>query len=689
MPNKLTNENSPYLLQHANNPVDWYPWGEESLKKARSENKPIFLSIGYAACHWCHVMAHESFEDPEIAMIMNENFVNIKVDREERPDLDSIYMQATTAMTGSGGWPMSVFLTPELQPFYAGTYFPPVRRYNMPAFKDVLVSLAQAWREQKDEIDRVGSQIMEYLKPPAGAGSSEKPISPEALETATQALLDSYDWSNGGWGQAPKFPQPMTIQFLLRRSVANPSNKAEILKIIVHVLNSMSRGGMYDVVGGGFARYSVDNYWRVPHFEKMLYDNAQLALTYLHGYLVTGEVNYRWTCEETLDFIVREMTNPQGGFHSSLDADSEGEEGRFYIWTQTELQNILGQDFEFFKTAYGITPQGNWEGKTILQRTLDDASLAARFKLSREEAHSKLAQLHNKLLEARSTRVRPATDDKALVMWNALALTAFAEAGRYLDRKDYLDVAIRNARFLLDNLYVEDRLLRSWREGQAKHNAYLEDYAGSVLALLALYQSDPNTEWYTTALKLADQMVAHFADPNGGFFDTRNDHETLLVRPKDIQDNATPSGNGLAAMALLQLAAYGDRATWRSVAEGMLAGLQNMLVRYPTSFAQWLSATDFAVGPAREVAIIGDFNNTGTRELIRALWNRYRPRLITAISSHPPGSGSPALLADRPLISGQPTAYVCQSFVCLQPVNSPDEMEMQLEDNGIENPAKL
>jgi len=683
MPNQLINENSPYLLQHANNPVDWYPWGEEALNKARAEDKPIFLSIGYAACHWCHVMEHESFEDPETAALMNENFVSIKVDREERPDLDSIYMQATTAMTGSGGWPMSVFLTPNLHPFYAGTYFPPVRRYNMPAFKDVLQSLAKVWREERDEVDRVSSQVLQHIQPQM-LGPADNTLSPETLEAATKSLLESYDWGYGGWGSAPKFPQPMTIEFLLRRALADSLQHEQILKASQHVLNAMSRGGMYDVVGGGFARYSVDNFWRTPHFEKMLYDNAQLASVYLHGYLVTGEIMYRWVCEETLDFLLREMTNAQGGFYSSLDADSDGEEGKFYVWTYDEIQNILGPDFEFFKTAYGLTTQGNWEGKTILQRALDDSSLAARFKLDREAVHAKLSECHARLLKVRSSRVRPGTDDKVIVMWNALALTALAEAGRYLNRKDYLDAAIRNARFLLDNLYLKDRLLRSWRESQAKHNAYLEDYAAMILALLSLYQSNPDAKWYSTALKLADDMVTHFSDPNGGFFDTRDDHEALLVRPKDIQDNATPSGNALAATALLQLATYGNRSNWRSVAENMLASVQNAILRYPTAFAQWLSAADFAIGPTREVAIVGDLDDDKTQALVRTLWKSYRPQQVSAISAYPPGPGSPALLADRTLIGDQPTAYVCRGFVCLQPVNSSDDMEAQLTSSLIE-----
>ncbi len=678
MSNHLITENSPYLLQHANNPVDWYPWGKEALDKAKAENKPVFLSIGYAACHWCHRMREESFEDPETATLMNQEFISIKVDREERPDIDGIYMQATVAMTGSGGWPMSVFLTPDLRPFYAGTYFPPVRRYNMPSFKEVLSSITKAWREDVQEVDRVGNQVLEQIHPPIHKPGNRNEITTEVLESAIKNLLDSYDWGYGGWGSAPKFPQPMTIEFLLRRATTSTPQHEQIIKAVTHALSAMSRGGMYDVVGGGFSRYSVDNFWRTPHFEKMTYDNAQIALAYLHGYLVTGNTDYRRICEETLDFVLRELTHSQGGFFSSLDADSEGEEGKFYIWTQDELEGVLGSDFDFFKAAYGITPSGNWEGKTILQRALDDSTLAARFKLDHEGLQQKLSSCHAKLLEARSSRIRPTTDDKVLVMWNSLMLKAFSEAGRYLNRQDYLQVAIHNARFLLSKLYVNGRLHRSWREGQAKHNAYLEDYAGLILALLGLYQSDPNNEWYRSALKLADEMVEHFADPNGGFFNTRDDHEVLLVRPKDIQDNATPSGNAIAATALLELAAYGDRTEWRDLAEEMLSSVYGAMLRYPTAFAQWLCAADFAVGPTHEVAIIGDSQRTETRELLNALWKTYRPRQATAISTYPPGPEAPALLKDRPLLNDLPTAYVCQGFVCQQPVNSPKEMETQL-----------
>jgi uncharacterized protein YyaL (SSP411 family) len=676
--NHLAQATSPYLLQHAHNPVDWYPWGSESLEKARAEDKPIFLSIGYAACHWCHVMAHESFEDSETAAFMNEHFVNIKVDREERPDLDNIYMQATVAMTGSGGWPMSVFLTPDLRPFFAGTYFPPVRRYNMPAFKDVLSGLADAWRNENQEINRVGRQVLEHLHPPIYKPENKNELSKEILEAAIKNLLDSYDWGYGGWGAAPKFPQPMTIEFLLRRTTTDTPQREQILKAVNHALSTMSRGGMYDILGGGFSRYSTDNFWRAPHFEKMLYDNAQLALAYLHGYLVTGEIAHRKICEETLEFVLRELTDSEGGFFSSLDADSEGEEGKFYVWTQAELEETIGADFDFFKVAYGITPSGNWEGKIILQRTPDNPTLASHFKLTPEELQQKLSKCHTKLLKARSLRIRPATDDKVLVMWNSLMIKAFAEAGRYLNRQDYLQAAIRNARFLLGKLYVNDRLHRSWREGRAKHNAYLEDYAGLILALLALYQSDPNKEWYISAVKLADEMVEHFADPNVGFFDTRDDHEALLIRPKDIQDNATPSGNALAATALLELSAFGDRMEWRDIAENMLSSVHGTMLRYPTAFAQWLCAADLAVGPMREVAIIGNPQSTETIELLNILWKTYRPRQIAAISTYPPELNTPALLKDRPLLNGLPTAYICQGLVCLQPVNSPIDLEKQL-----------
>ncbi|MGD8403643.1 MAG: thioredoxin domain-containing protein [Anaerolineales bacterium] len=677
MPNRLSSENSPYLLQHAENPVDWFPWGEEALEKAKKENKPIFLSIGYAACHWCHVMEHESFENNSTAALMNEHFVNIKVDREERPDLDSIYMTATQALTGSGGWPMSVFLTPDLQPFYAGTYFPPVRRYNMPSFKEVLLALANAWKNEREKVLESGQKITAHIQAQSSPSQYDLKLTKEHLSAITNTLHDGYDWGYGGWGDAPKFPQPMLIEFLLRQSTRG-NEVAE--KMSKHVLFAMARGGMYDVVGGGFARYSVDNFWRTPHFEKMLYDNAQLAQAYLHAYMITGENQFRQICEETLDFILRELTHPEGGFYSSLDADSEGEEGKFYVWTEDELKAVLGDNYDFFKTAYGITESGNWEGKTILQRALDDSTLASRFSIDTQTVNAKLAAGHAKLLIKRDERIRPGTDDKILVSWNALVLVTFAEAGRYLKRDDYSDAAIRNAQFLLDNLYPDGRLLRSWRNGQAKHNAYLEDYAGFILGLLALYQTDANPKWYAAARNLTAEMVMHFKDPEGGFFDTRDDHETLLLRPKDIQDNATPSGNALAATALLQITSYGENPEWRDRVEQMLSSNLEIILRHPMAFAQWLCAADFAIGPVQEVAVIGDRDDQKTKELLDTIWKTYHVRQVVAISDHPPGSESPPLLQDRPLKNGQPTAYVCHNFVCNQPTNNPDKLETQLSE---------
>jgi uncharacterized protein YyaL (SSP411 family) len=679
MPNRLAHENSPYLLQHAENPVDWFPWGKEALEKAKSENKPIFLSIGYAACHWCHVMAHESFENPETAAMMNEHFVNIKVDREERPDLDSIYMTATQAMTGSGGWPMSVFLTPDLQPFYAGTYFPPVRRYNMPSFKEVLLALANAWKNEHEKILGSSQKITAHIQAQTSQSQYDLKLTKEHLSAITNALHDGYDWGYGGWGDAPKFPQPMLIEFLLRQSTRGNETATKMIK---HVLYAMARGGMYDVVGGGFARYSVDNFWRTPHFEKMLYDNAQLALVYLHAYLLTGEDQFRHVCEETLDFILREMTHPDGGFYSSLDADSEGEEGKFYVWTEEELMRVLGDDYDFFKTAYGITESGNWEGKTILQRALDDSTLASRFGMNAETVIAKLTDCHAKLLAKRDERIRPSTDDKILVSWNALALVVFAEAGRYLKREDYTRTAIRNAQFLFINLYQGKLLLRSWRTGQAKHNAYLEDYAGLILGLLAIYQTDANPKWYAVALNLAEEMITHFKDPDDGFFDTRDDHETLLLRPKDIQDNATPSGNALAATALLHITSYGENPKWRDMVEQMLSSNLEIFLRYPTAFAQWLCAIDFAIGPVQEVAVVGDLENPRTQVLLDTIWNIYRPRQIVAISDYPPSSDAPPLLQDRPLHNNQSTVYVCHNFVCDQPTNDPNKLGTQLSKNA-------
>ncbi|UCD99590.1 MAG: thioredoxin domain-containing protein [Chloroflexota bacterium] len=669
MSNQLTNSSSPYLLQHADNPVNWYPWGEEALQRAVKEGKPIFLSIGYAACHWCHVMAHESFEDPAIARIMNDSFINIKVDREERPDIDSIYMAAVVSLTGQGGWPLSVFLTPDQKPFFGGTYFPPVPRYNMPAFRDVLLGVAKAWDEQKDRLMDSGDKIVAHIQQSVSVPNQSRGLSDSTLDRAADLLLENYDWKHGGWGSAPKFPQPMTIEFLLRRATRGDQDS---LKIATHALDSMAQGGMYDLIGGGFARYSTDNNWEVPHFEKMLYDNAQLASVYLHAYLITGTKLFQEVSEGILQFVSRELTHPDGGFYSSLDADSEGEEGKFYLWTEDEIRDVIDDPFkvEFLLAAYGFTKKGNFEGKTIPRRILSDQQLSEKFGLNEKEISTHLQGLSLQLLQMRNTKVRPATDDKVLLSWNALMNLAFSSFGRYSGDKQYADMATRNLNFLLSNMQKDNRLFRSWRSGVANQPAYLEDYAALILALLNHYHTDPNPRWYRQAVTLIDSMIEHFYDPGQGlFYDTPNDHEELLIRPLDLQDNATPSGNSLAAYALLLVSAYEGDGKLRDMAVSMFENLSIMVEKYPTGFGIWLCAMDLAQNPLREIALLGDLQDKCLTALTNILWSKYRPGVIAAISQYPPPPGSPALLENRKLLNGAPTAYVCENFICQQPIN--------------------
>ena len=678
MPNHLANQNSPYLVQHANNPVEWYPWGPEALEKARLEDKPIFLSIGYAACHWCHVMAHESFEDSEIAAILQSGFISIKVDREERPDLDSIYMAAVVSLTGQGGWPMSVFLTPSLEPFYGGTYFPPVRRHGLPSFKELLIYLIQAWQNRRSEITASAHQISMHLKGHPDQRNSTGDLSPAALETATDRLKENYDFQHGGWGTAPKFPQPMVIEFLLRR---HQSGHPDVLFPALHALKSMAKGGMYDVIGGGFSRYSTDNDWLVPHFEKMLYDNAQLAKVYLHAWQISQDPFFRQVVEETLEFVTREMTSPEGGFYSSLDADSDGVEGRFYVWSLEEIRETLAQDSPIYESAYAIRQEGNWEGKTILQRSKNDDTLGNEFDLPPSKVAEILADCRSRLLKVRNKRIRPGTDDKVLTSWNGLMLSAFAEAGRAFDHEPYLEVARRNTNFLLKVLRPEGKLRRTWRLGKTGQDVFLEDYASLILGLLDLYQSDFNPKWSKEACKLAGEMVARFSDPAGGFFDTALDSETLLMRPKDLQDNATPCGNALAAEALLNLSALTEAPDWRQIAERTLLLVADEAIQYPTAFGRWLSAVDFALGKVTQVAILGNPEDELTIALKKVVLTAYNPNLVVAASTYPPPDQSPSLLIGRPLLNGQPTAYVCQGYYCVQPVNQPDELSQQLAEN--------
>ena len=581
MPNHLANTTSPYLLQHASNPVDWYPWGTDAIQKAFDEDKPIFLSIGYAACHWCHVMAHESFEDAETASLMNKYFINIKVDREERPDLDSIYMAAVVTLTGQGGWPMSLFITPDLKPFYGGTYFPPHPGYGKPAFKDVLLAIAEAWHNQRKQILHSSQQITSHLQQQSAKVSSQAEFSPALLEMATRKIIADYDWLNGGWGAAPKFPQAMTVEFLLRLAHAGDD---QALKAAQHTLTAMSRGGMYDVIGGGFSRYSTDNHWHIPHFEKMLYDNALLALVYLHAWQVTHEPVYRQVVEQTLDFVVREMLDAEGGFYSSLDADSEGEEGKYYLWTTSQIREVLGEKSVFFEMAYGINAEGSQKSRIVLQRAVDNEVLASHFALSKDQVVTRLGECHNLLYQERIQRVRPATDDKVLAGWNGLMLRTFAEASRVLDNSNYHNIATRNANFILTALRPNGSLCHAWRAGQVGKEVFLEDYAALILGLLELYQSDFNLRWFQEAKHLAQQMIDRFSDPMGGFFDTAFDAQNLLIRPNDFQDNATPSGNALATEALFKLVALDEIPGWRELAQQSLKLVSGVAPNYPNSF---------------------------------------------------------------------------------------------------------
>lgn len=662
--------------------MNWYPWGQEALQRSKLENKPIFLSIGYAACHWCHVMERESFEDETTAAFMNEHFINIKVDREERPDLDNIYMTATQAMTGSGGWPMSVFLTPDLQPFYAGTYFPPVRRYNMPSFREILEAIINAWNNDRDKAIDSSRRITTHIQAQVAPGKYELNFNKEHLDVAVKSLNEAYDWGYAGWGGAPKFPQAMSVDFLLQQDAAGNS---EALKPALHMLRAMSRGGMYDVVGGGFSRYSTDNFWRVPHFEKMLYDNAQLIRAYLHAWLITKDSDFKRVVEESISFVAREMTHPEGGFYSSLDADSEGVEGKFYVWTSDQIREILGDEYEFYKAAYGITTTGNWEGVTVLQRALDDSTLAARYNIDRETAIAKLTDCHAKLLNVRNERVHPGTDDKVLASWNGLMLEALAETARYLGIKEeslqhnsYYKMAMRNAVFLLDEMKKDGKLHRSWRDGKVINEVFLEDYAALILGLLELYQTDFKERWFSSAMELADEMIDRFGDSEGGFFDTPLDGESLIFRPKDLQDNATPSGNALACEALFKLAAFTGNSKYRDLAEASLRQVAEVALRYPTMFGRWLSAAGFGLGNQKQVAVLGGPEDENVNALIHILREGYRPNMVVAASPYPPYKDAPALLDNRPLLKGKSAVYVCEGFICKNPVTDPDELEKML-----------
>jgi uncharacterized protein len=680
MANRLANETSPYLLQHRDNPVDWYPWGEEALEKAREENKPILLSVGYSACHWCHVMERESFEDEATARIMNEHFVNIKVDREERPDIDSIYMSAVQALTRHGGWPMTVFLTPDGAPFYGGTYFPPVPGRGLPSFQQVLLSLADAYENRRDEVLRSAESVREYLQTTTGAALPRTAVGTELLDHAAESLMSELDRRFGGFGGAPKFPQAMNLEVLLRHH--HRTGDLAALSGVEDTLRAMANGGIYDHLGGGFARYSVDQYWLVPHFEKMLYDNALLSRLYLEAYQATGEEFYKRIVEETLDYVVRDMTSPDGGFYSAEDADSEGEEGKFYVWTPEEIRGVLEEEEARLAERYwDVTARGNFEGENILYVPRPPEAVAAEFGISPEELWERMKEIRFKLFAAREARVRPGRDEKILAAWNGLMLRSFAFAARVLKREDYREVAEKNAAFLLDKLRIDGRLRRSYKDGQARFNGYLEDHAMVADGLLGLYEATFETRWLVEAASLADAILDLFWDEGVEiFYDTPADHEELVTRPRDVYDNASPSGTSVATDVLLRLSLLLGRDDYRARAEAVLDSLSGGMERLPGAFGRVLAALDFHLSRPREVAIVGYPASPDTQALVDAVYARYLPNKVVAgrAPEDEEAAGFVPLLAERPMRDGRATAYVCEGYACKNPTTDREELAGQL-----------
>jgi uncharacterized protein YyaL (SSP411 family) len=652
MPNRLAAETSPYLLQHAENPVDWYAWGDEAFERARSEDKPVLVSIGYAACHWCHVMEHESFEDESIAELMNSSFICIKVDREERPDVDAIYMDAVQAMTGAGGWPLNAFVTPDGAPFYCGTYFPPEPRHGLPSWRQLLEAIAESWVSQRAEIDSAATGILPRLQGAALMEAPEAAVDAGALDAAVGAIRRSFDAEHGGWGSAPKFPSSPTMEFLLTRGeVAMP----------LQTLRRMASGGIYDQIGGGFARYSVDRTWLVPHFEKMLYDNALLARVYLHAYQVSGEPLFRRVCEETLDWAIRELRQDEGGFASSLDADSEGVEGKFYVWSVDEIRAALGDSLGSEAiTHFGVSEAGNFEGANILVRATPDPP--------------SLGEIKAGLLAARSQRVWPGLDDKRLTSWNALMISALADAGAALERADYLAAAVAAARFIENELRDDSgMLLRTFNRGRAKLPALLEDHAYLLEAYLTLYEATFDERWFVRARSLADTILERFHDPQrGGFFSTDADHD-LIARRKDLEDAPIPSGGSSATFGLLRLARMTGESRYEDAAMSLIRLLHTVAPEHPLAFGHLLRAIDFAQAPVREVALAGD--GPGTVALARVVRGAYTPHVVLAGGG---GSAVP-LLEGRGPVDGRAAAYVCERFTCGLPVMTAEELAAALK----------
>ncbi len=682
--NHLAGQTSPYLLQHLYNPVDWYAWSDQALNKARREDKPIFLSIGYAACHWCHVMERESFENPEIAAILNRDFVPIKVDREERPDLDEIYMHAVQLMVGQGGWPLNMFLTPALEPFMGGTYFPPEDRYGRVGFPAVLARIGQVWKESRDDINRSAAEMTQRLRQIGTAGidgSSSSPIGQAELAGAAAEFTARFDARWGGFGPAPKFPADGGLALLLSES--DRTKECAPAEIVTRSLDRMASGGMYDQIGGGFARYSVDERWLVPHFEKMLYNQALLVPVYLNAWRVTGSPLYRRVVEETLDFVRNEMTDREGGFYASLDADSEGVEGKFYVWTQAEIEDVLGpDDGRFFGGVYGVTPEGNFESHNVLN--LLGGTLAEQAAASGTDEQSlveRLAPLKKRLMDRRADRVRPGTDDKILTSWNGLMIGAYAQAFQALGRKEDLAAAVGAAEFVLARLRRDGRLFVSYRDGRAHLNGYLDDYAFLARGLLDLYEAGFETRYLVESGALAETVLRHFEDADhGGFFFISDDHETLLSRNRSLHDGALPSGAGVAVELLLRLASHLDRPDFREAAERTLSAYRPLVARAPSAYAALLTAATRTVNPPVEVGIRGELDDPATAALLATVRRPYRGAPAIQVAADGADPGPRAILREKSSTEGRATAYVCRDYACQAPTDDPQELARQLGD---------